>query len=61
MMTSFFCIITEIDHTIFNLFHLTDFWVNPQIHVQVFPIYYSSIGLSNVLPLVAVTRVFWEG
>ena len=61
MTTTFFCILREINHAIFNLFHLTDFWVNPKIHVQVFSIYYSFIALSNFLPLVAVTRVYLEG
>ena len=47
MMIEFFCILREIEHAIFNSIYLTDFWVNPQIHVQVFPIYYSFLALSN--------------
>lgn len=47
MMIEFFCILTEIEHAIFNSIYLTDFWVNPQIHVQMFPIYYSFLALSN--------------
>ena len=50
-----------IDHTIFKLFDLKDFWFYPQIYLKVFPIHYSFIALSNFLPLVAVNRVYSGG
>lgn len=47
--------------TLFKLFDLKDFWVYPQMHLEVFPIHYSFMALSNCLPLVAVSRVYSGG